>query len=257
MQLFAALPLDLSGLTNVLLLATRLGGLLLMTPPLGGAAIPPTVRVAFVFALAAMLAPLAPPLPAPLELGSLLAAAIGEFALGATMALGVSLAFAMFSVAGRLLDVQIGFGIGQVLDPLTRQQLPVLSGAFNQLALVAFFVADAHHGLLRGLVLGIERFPPGTGWPLGQAIAPLMQQVSAMFSLGFAMVAPVVFCLVLVELGLGVVSRNLPQMNMFALGIPVKVVVGLAGLALWIGGSASVIARSHASIFKGWEALFR
>jgi flagellar biosynthetic protein FliR len=246
-------------LAVTMLLATRLGGLLLMTPPLGSASIPATVRVAFVFAMAAVLAAGLPGIPGldTLDIGTLVVAALSEFALGATMSLGISLGFAAFAVGARLIDVQIGFGIGQVFDPLTRQQLPVLSGAFNQLALVLFFAADGHVSLLRGVALSIERFPPGSAWPVEAAVGPLVQQVAALFALGFTLVAPIVLCLVLVELGLGVLSRNLPQMNTFVLGIPVKVIVGLAALSIWLAASSGVVSRTHTAMFAGWEALFR
>jgi flagellar biosynthetic protein FliR len=246
-------------LSTAFLLATRLGGLLLMTPPIGARAIPATVRVAFVVALSALLAGSLPEAMRPTlhGVGDLITGVLSEFALGATMALGISFAFAAFAVGARLLDVQIGFGIGQIFDPITQQQLPVLSGVVSQLALVLFFVSDAHVAVLRGLAISVERFPLGGGWPLADTVGPVIQQTSGAFSLGFAIVAPVVFCLALIDLGLGVLARNLPQMNMFVLGIPVKVLAGLAALSLWVAASAGVMARVNASIFSGWEAMFR
>ena len=246
-------------LATTFLLATRLGAMLLMTPPIGVKAIPAIVRVAFVFALAAMLAAALPSqrLVHLDNIAALVAAASSELALGMTMALGMAFAFAAFAAGARLLDVQIGFGIGQVFDPVTQQQLPVLSGVVAQAAVVLFVVSDAHHAMLRGIAASIERFPPGTSWPLDASLAPVLQQAAGMFSLGFALVAPVVFCLALIDLGLGVLARNLPQMNMFVLGVPVKVVAGLAALSVWIAASAPVVMRIDASIFAGWEALFR
>jgi len=255
----AAIDAAQAGLTTTFLLATRLGGLLLMTPPIGARAVPATVRVAIVIGIAALLAATlpAPPTAGVADFGQLVVAAAGEFVLGATMSLGIAFAFAAFSVGARLLDVQIGFGIGQVFDPITQQQLPVLSGIVGQLAVVLFFLSDSHLAVLRGLAISVERFPPGAGWPLEAAFAPVLHQASGAFSLGFAIVAPVVFCLALIDLGLGVLARNLPQMNMFVLGIPVKVMAGLAALALWIVASSGVVARINASIFAGWEAMFR
>jgi flagellar biosynthetic protein FliR len=255
----ATFDLGQSWLTSTVLLATRLGGLLLMTPPIGVKAIPPVVRVALVVGLAAMLAAALPPALQPHidNVGDLLAATCGELALGLTMALGMAFAFAAFAAGARLLDVQIGFGIGQIFDPVTQQQLPVLSGVVAQLAAVLFFVSDAHHAVLRGVSASIERFPPGAAWPLEAAFGPVLHQAAGMFSLGFAVVAPVVFCLALIDLGLGVLARNLPQMNMFVLGVPVKVVAGLAALSIWIAASAGVVNRINTSIFSGWEAMFR
>lgn len=245
-------------LTATLLLATRLGALLLLSPPLSASFVPATARVSLVFALAATLAWL-PSVTQPVihSLGALVTALATEAALGATMAFGVSLAFAAFSVAGRLLDVQIGFGIGQVLDPLTRQQLPILSSLFSLLALVLFFVTDVHHALLRGFALSLDAVPLGQPWAVGAFAMPLLKQVATSFSLGFAMVAPVVLCLFLVEVALGVLARNMPQMNMFALAIPIKVVVGIAALALSIQVTASVASRVNGWIFRSWEAALR
>jgi flagellar biosynthetic protein FliR len=257
------LGMDAGWLVAALLLSVRLGALALMAPPLGGAMLPPTVRVAVVLSWAAVLAVDSPGMPALAAggalsgLGGLIAAAASEAALGAVMALGLNMAFAMFSFGARLADVQIGFGMGQVFDPMTRQQLPILGAVFTQVALVGFFLLDGHHALLRGVVLSLEATPPGQAWSLGPLLPALARQAAQMFSLGFAMVAPVVFCLTLVEVGLGVLSRNLPQMNTLVVGVPVKVVVGLSALGLWAVGSGAVMQRAYASTFAMWGALWR
>lgn len=241
-----------------LLMAARLGALLLFAPPFSAVHLPATIRVAIVLALSGMLAHLgASQLPQAPTVGFLLSAFITEVALGATMAFGAALAFSAFTVAGRLLDVQIGFGMGQVLDPVTKQQLPVLSSAFAWLAMVVFFASDTHHLLLRGFAMSLEAFPLGQAWPAEALAGPLLKQVASTFSLGFAMVAPVLLCLFLAELSLGILSRNMPQMNMFALAIPVKVLVGITALSFAAVGMAGVIARINNSTFKAWEAAFR
>jgi len=239
------------------LLATRFGALMLMSPPVGGGAVPAPVRVALIVTLAACFSSLVPVPAQGWTAWGVASALLGELALGATMALGLNLAFAAFAVGARVLDTQIGFGIGQVFNPLTRQQTPILTGIFAQLALVLFFTSEAPDGLLRGVVLSIQAYPPGHAWSLDAALLPVIGQVSGLFALGFAMVAPVVFCLLLVELGLGVISRSLPQMNMFVMGIPIKVLVGITALALWTTGSLGLLSRTHGAVFRGWEAMFR
>ncbi|HEX6362345.1 MAG TPA: flagellar biosynthetic protein FliR [Albitalea sp.] len=241
------------------LLAVRLAPLFMAAPPFGSLAVPATVRVLVVLALAACLAHGAAHAVPPelLEPGRLLAAALGELALGGVMALGVGLSFGAFAMAGRLVDVQVGYGLGQVFDPSAQQSLPALSGVFQQLAVIGFFAADAHVAMLRGVGLSVERFPPGQGWPLGVAAGALAAQVAALFALGITIVAPVVACLFLLDLGLGLLSRTLPQMNAFVLGIPVKTLVALAALSAWMLGAGAAVARVHAALFAGWEALFR
>ena len=240
---------------NFLLMATRLSALVLVAPPLASAQVPALVRLGFVMALSGLLTLGLPhaELGQPVPTGSLIACMATELAIGLPMALGVAFAFAAFTAGGQILDVQIGFGMSQLFDPMTRQRLPVLSTAMGQLAAVTFFVLNGHHALLRALALSLERYPLGQPFPIGSALGPLIEQGSSMFVLGFAIVAPVVFCLLLVELGLGVLARNLPQINIFAIGLPVKVIVGLVGLAAWLVVAAPVVTRVHNTVLEGWK----
>ncbi|MBT9503759.1 MAG: flagellar biosynthetic protein FliR [Burkholderiaceae bacterium] len=249
---------DPNRVTALYLVFMRLSGLMLMSAPFG-AAIPLLVRLTIALALSACLGQgieIASP-AAGASAWESAAVALRELGLGAVMALGVNLAFAAFAMGGRLLDVQIGFGMGQVLDPVSRHQVPILSAAMSQLALVGFFSSGAFATLLIGLQMSFERFPPGASWPLEAALSVLVKQGGGMFSLGFALVAPVVFCLMLLEFALGVLARSVPQMNMFALALPIKVLAGIAALSLWLGGAGGVMSRAYASIFSFWNGVLR
>jgi flagellar biosynthetic protein FliR len=244
----------------VFLLSLRLSAVFVLTPVLQAFDVPLTARVLIVIGLAAALAlglsPADLPDAATLDAGGLLAAMATEAALGATLALGVISAFAAISFAGRLIDVQIGFGLAQVFDPVTRRQVPVIQGAFDKLGVIVFFLANGHHALMRGIAYSIERFPVGRAWNIEGAAPVVIKQVGALFTLGLALAAPVVVCLLMVELALGVVARNLPQLNMFVIGVPAKVVVGIAALAIWVGTSGDAMSRVYGSIYQGWDQLF-
>ena len=249
MSWFAILPAVPAWSTTTLLLALRVAGLLLFAAPLAAASIPTVVRVLFGLSLAVVLATVLPPAaPARVDdAGALIAAAACEAALGVLMAVGINVAFGAYASGGRLLDVQMGFGMAQVFDPVTKQQVPVISSAFTQLAIVLFWVTDVHHNMLRGLALSVERIPVGSPWLFDDAISALIQQGTSMFALGFAMVAPVVLCLL---------SRNLPQMNTFMLAIPLKVMLGMVALAAAMTSLTGVVERINASIFKTWGTVF-
>lgn len=144
---------------------------------------------------------------------SLRVAALRELALGATLALGllVAVAVAVCSFAGRLVDMQIGFGIAQVFDPQSQHTIPLLSGLFNQLAIAAFFALDGAHLLLRGLAASVRAFLPGQAWPLSAGAVMIVKQAGGRFAWGFALVAPVVLCLLIAELALGLLKFNAPS----------------------------------------------
>ncbi|MDQ0045420.1 flagellar biosynthetic protein FliR [Variovorax boronicumulans] len=245
-------------LTGIGLLALRIATTFAMTPVFYALPLPPTVRSLLILGLALAIAcGLGAPAAEWTDWSGLLLAAMRELALGATFGLGILLAFGAFSVAGQLLDVQLGFGMAQIVDPVTHRPIPVLTSAFNYLAVLVFFILNGHHALLRGIAYSLEKFPLGASWSMGYAVAPVLKQAAGLFSLGFALVAPVVFCILLVEFALGVIGRNLPQMNMFAMGIPIKIVVGLVALSFWFAGVGAVMARVYSGIAVTWDGIFQ
>lgn len=246
-----------SSLTPVFLLSLRLASVFLMTPVLYAMQLPSSARLLIVFSLAVVLG-MGLPLDIsrlPSDTPSFIVAAAMELALGATLGLGIHVAFATFAVAGRLLDIQVGFGMAQVLDPVTRRQIPVLNAAFTQIGVLFFFLLNGHHALLRGVALSLEKFPLGASWPIAGASDAVVAQMTGLFALGFALAAPVVFCVLLAELALVVVARNLPQMNIFVLALPVKIAIALVTLSLWFSGIGGVMTRVYASIATNWEKV--
>ena len=243
-------------IAGVLLLATRIAALLLLTPVLYAVPVPATARLLITLGLACVIA-----LPfqsqftfTPSNLGELVRAMFHEAAIGATLGLGVLTAFAGFALAGRIADIQIGFGVAQVFDPLTRTQLPILSSVFSLFALVFFFAVNGHHALLRGIAYSVDRIPVGSGGSALHAAEPIVRQMAALFALGFALAGPVVLALLLLELVLGVLSRGLPQLNMLVLGIPVKILAGLLVLSVWSAAMSAPAARLYAGIYQAWMA---
>jgi flagellar biosynthetic protein FliR len=242
-------------LIAVLLCSLRLSALLLVTPILQALGLPVRVRILLILALALALVSgmqlrLAAP---PTEVGGLIAAGVRELMIGALMAYGIFVAFAAFNFAGNALDLQIGYNIANVFDPVTRSQSPLLSSLLGMLAVALFFTMDAHHALLRGFAWSLERIPLGSAAPMPDP-ALLLRQFGLVFSLGLTLAAPVLFCLFLVELALAVLSRNLQQMNIFVLSAPVKIAVGLAMLAATASHIGAVSERIFGAIFTFWEA---
>ncbi|WP_005034678.1 flagellar biosynthetic protein FliR [Holophaga foetida] len=255
---FTRLGFSSAWLWGVLLLSLRLGAVFLMTPIFAYSGVPMRVRAMLVLGLSVALMPMAgAPLPTRLldHPGLLVQACFTEWALGSTLAAAILVAFAAFSTAGRLLDLQIGFGMGQVLDPGTNARMPLVATAYSQVAVLVFFLVNGHHALLRGLAYSLERFPLGQPWPLDAALEPILRQAAGLFGMAFLLAAPVVFCILLVEMVLGAIARSMPQINMLTLGIPLKILVGLATLSLWFAGIGPVMSRVYSSIYRAWDGV--
>ena len=253
------LRFEVAWVLSVFLLSVRITAALLLTPPFYYASIPTSVRVLFILSLALVMACASPPDYAisAQNIPQIVGSAIREAIIGLSLGLGVHVAFAAFSLGGRLIDVQIGFGIGQVFDPVTRQQIPVLTTLFNLTAVLLFYTADFHHVLFRGLFESINSVPVSAVDVAGLFFLPQVRQLTSMMVLGFALVAPVVICLLMIEAAVGVIARSLQKVNLFIFSIPIRIVVGLGALSLWIVGAAPTVRRIYESIFITWAGVFR
>ena len=242
-------------LVAVMLVAIRIGAILMMTPLFALGGVPPNIRVLSAFGLAAVLVgALSVPLPTIVTLSQLVGAAITEAVIGMALAFGVFAAFAAFQLAGRILDMQLGFGVATLIDPSTRTHAPLLGTILNLTALAFFFAIDGHHLLIRGIAFSLEQMPPGS--TLTQ-IDPsvLVAQFGAMFVYAAALSAPVMVTVLLVDVVLSVIARTMPQMNVFIVGLPLKIIVGLMVLAISLTSLSPVFARLFASLFDGWHHL--
>jgi len=245
-----------SWLISVLLCSLRLSALLMLTPILQAMGVPARIRVILILLISVSLVSgmhLAPNAPVT-DIPALISAGLAEVTIGALMAFGVFAAFAAFSFAGNALDLQIGFSLANIFDPITRSQSPLLAAIFGMIAVALFFTMDAHHTLLRGVAYSFERVPLGGLVPLPSALI-IAREFGSVFALGAALAAPALFCLFLVDLSLAVLSRNLPQLNILFLSTPIKIAVGLTILAYATSHFGAVAARTFDGIFTFWERV--
>lgn len=252
------LQVDPGYLTSSLLLWLRLAAVLFLTPIFAGFKGPTSMLVILSLALAGLLSAAwqVPHLQPSLTIGRLFVAGLTEVFVGMVMAFGVHAAFAAFGAAGQIVDLQIGFGAGASFDPITRGNAPVFAAALGSLATVTFFAMDGHHALLRGLAFSVAEIPPGT-LPGAMSADAVVRQFGAIFTSALALIAPVFVVLLLLEAGLAVMSRMLPQMNVFFVGMPVKILLGLGVLSATATALPSAMHRTFASIFVFWTQVLR
>lgn len=231
----------------VALLTVRLTVALALSPALASHGLPATVRVALVLALAALTFAYRNPLPAAAvwarEPAALLMPVLTEVLVGALLGLGVHVVMAALSLAGRLMDVQIGFALGSVFDPVTRSSSNVLGSLASLIGVTLFVTGGAHLQLAELISQSLDALPLGQMPPIEDPLQPLLA-AGTMFGTGLALAAPVAIALLIVDLAVAVASRNMPQVNVLVLATPVKVVVGYAVLALTVAGWAPLLQRA-------------
>ncbi len=247
---------DVAWLTAVLLVALRMGPVFLLAPVFGSIQVPAQVRALFVLGLAATIVTglQITVLPGSLSFGGLITAALYELLIGGLFAFGLFTAFGAFLFAGRILDLQIGFGVASLIDPASRTQAPLLGTFLNLLAIVVFFAIDGHHMLIRGIAFSLQHIPPGTSVP-DINVAALIAQFGAMFVYAVMIVAPALFSILLLDVGMAVMARTMPQVNVFIVAIPLKIFVGLVVLAISLNYMMPLMQNIFESIFAYWEQV--
>jgi flagellar biosynthesis protein FliR len=248
--------IDLAALTVVFLIALRVGPLFVLAPVFGAITVPLRVRLFLALGFALTLAAALETRPDALApgVGALIAAAATEAVLGIALAFGMFAAFGAFLFGGRVLDIQIGFGIATLIDPATRNQSPLIGTALNLLAVAVFFAVDAHHAVVRALAWSLQHRPPGSSIATLD-VSAIGAQFGVMFASGLLLVAPAVFALLLLDVALAVVARTMPQMNVFIVAMPLKIFVGLLMLALTVQHMLPAMMKVFESVPRFWERL--
>lgn len=247
------LRIDTAWLIATLLLSARVAAATMLTPVFGPTQIPGPVRVLIALALSAFLVFAVPVTSVQIDTASELAVAtLSELLLGASLAFGFLVAYAATQIAGRVLDIQLGYGAASVLNPTTQTAAPLLGTVFGMAAVAYFMALDGHHVLLRALALSVERFPPGA-IALDLDISEHLKFSGAMFTFGLALAAPVMLSLLLADVALAVMSRSMPQLNVFVLSFSIKIVLGLIGLTASVKFAGGVLTGLFESTWSFWE----
>ena len=250
------LGIDIALIVTVMLISIRFSAVFLLTPLFAAAQIPVQYRVIFILSLSFMLflGLGITPVQTPTSMAFLIAAALSELVIGGLLAFGVFAAFGAFLFGGRILDFQMGFGVANLIDPVTNTQSPLIGTFLNLMAVMAFFMLNGHHMVIRGLAYSLEQIPPGV--PLDEInISALVAQFGVMFVFGVAVVGPAIIALLLLDVGMAIAARTMPQVNMFIVGMPLKIFIGLSILAISLNYMAPLLEKIYTSIFRFWEQI--
>lgn len=180
-----------------------------------------------------------------------------ELLIGLLLGFTAYLFFIVVQVAGAFIDMQIGFGIVNVIDPLTGAQSPVLGNFKFFIAMLVFLGLNGHHYLLLALMDSYDWVPVDSALFArihdGAVSSLLVDGFVRMFYLAFQMAAPLVVALFLVDVALGILARTVPQFNVFVVGLPVKILVGFLVLFVIVPGLFALFRKLFVEMFD-WMA---
>lgn len=211
---------------------TRLGAAMLLLPGFSSQMVSTRIRLLLALAFSLVLLPvvgrLYPPLPG--HMGGLLMLMAGEALVGIYLGVLTQMLMACLSIAGTFIGFQVGLTNAFSFDSVAAQQSSTLTALLSNLALVAMFITDLHHLMLRALADSYATFAPGAPLPLADFSETLGHMMSASFGLGVQLAAPVLVFGLIFYSALGLMARLAPQIQVFFVALPLQVIAGLSML---------------------------
>jgi len=166
------------------------------------------------------------------NLVSLILSMAGEVLIGAILGFAVRCVFAGIQYAGDLAGLQMGFYIANVLDPVSNGQVSVIAEFQYMMALLIFLVVDGHHALFQAVTESFRILPLGGLHISGPLVQAIFEWTRGVFVIALKIGAPIMAALIFTNVALGIVARTVPQINVFIVGFPLQISVGLLFLGL-------------------------
>lgn len=249
-------------LDYVFLLFIRVSGILISSPIFGRKNVPNMLKIGFcsLLTLLFILGTREPEEYASYQnLLEYILICLRELLFGVSMGFILTVMFNITFTAGTIMDYQIGFSMASIYDLQSNTQTPVSGNLFNIVLLVMFFAYDGHLKLIEVVYRTIEAVPVGTAMVPSEIMWVAADVMSSSFILAVMLAMPVLAAGIMIEIALGVIIKTVPQLNMFVVGIPLKLIVGLMmlilTLALFINFTKDIFTKTFDYIGVMFEYL--
>lgn len=231
-------------LIDALLVFARVGAVIMLLPGVGEPAVPTRIRLTFALILTAILAPpLAPSLPdAPADFGALTGLLIIEILIGLMIGAIARILFSALTIAGEIAGLETGLAFAQTTNPLASQGGQIIGVFLSLLGLTLIFASGLHHDLLRTTATSYAAFPPAGALLVGDALGWAVEAIGHAFLIAVQITAPLILAGLVFRAGLGVLSRLVPQIQVFFVAVPLQILLGFAvlmgslsaGMLIWL-----------------------
>lgn len=223
----------------------RVTAMLLTMPVLSGSNIPSTAKIALGGLFALILRPFVEPMVhlIPTSIYALTGIIFAETAVGLLIGLFAQLIFVSLQIAGGYADTQMGLGMINLLNPFTQEQTSPTGQFLFQFGITIFLLLGGHLWMLASLADSYRVLSPGGAHFSGDMNGSLLAMIGEMFVLSLRIVAPIAGILLVIDVAFAIVARTIPQMNVFLVGMPLKILVGFLTIAFIMPAIALVVGQ--------------
>lgn len=244
----------------LLLMFLRVMGLFVLSPVLGRRNVPNIAKIGLSILISYIFLMASPPGagvdPASTALLPYVLMCVKELLIGLVLGFMTTLFFDVAVMAGQVMDVQVGFGMAQIYDPDMQAQVSLLGSFLNYGLLLYFFIVDGHHALIRILQFTFEKIPVGQVVFRADIADLCVKAFSIALSMAVSVALPIIAAELILEVIMGIMIRSVPQLNIFVVGISVKILVGLLALLLFLPFFASFGDKIFEGLYTWLQAAF-
>lgn len=228
------LAFDPTQYLGFVVILARVSGLIASAPILGDQTIPVQVKAAFAFILSLVFYPVvaAPHLAANVDAVLVVLLTVKEVGVGLLIGFSARLLFVGVAMAGEVIGFQMGIGIANVVDPTSEAQLPLIGQMQLIFAMLIFVILNGHLLLIRALLASYRYIKPGQLQLTQPLFDYLMGLTAKVFVVGLQVGAPLIVAMLAANFSIGLIARSVPQVNVFVVGFPFTIGLGLLLLAL-------------------------
>jgi flagellar biosynthetic protein FliR len=209
-----------------LLVMIRASGIFIFSPFFSSQNIPNTMKIGLTFSISLLITSILPVVPT-LSNETLVLIISKELMVGIIIGFISYSFFSAFYVMGQIIDMNIGFGMVNVVDPQNKVQVPLMGNFYYILAFLMLLSTNGHHTIISALVDSYNFIPIGSFRYTEITMNLLVDTLAKSFELGFKLSFPIVATIFLTDIVLGIMSKTIPQMNVFVVGMPLKAMLGL------------------------------
>lgn len=221
-------------LYNYLMIFMRIGAVFMLMPGFSASYINIQIRLILALAITLITIPIIAPLlpPEPKEFSTLFQYIINEITIGIFLGIAMQVLFFALNLAGSIASQAIGFSNAQIFDPTFQTQTMLIESFLSIIAVTFIFITNIHHIMFEAIIDSYHLFIPGAPIPWGDFANHMTDNVTKSFTFGFKLGSPFIAFTIIFYSGIGLVSRLMPQLNIFFLSLPLQIYLGIGVLFL-------------------------
>jgi len=248
------------GVIGFLLVLTRISGMLTAAPLFSTFPVPMQAKAILAILTTFIMYPLvvhSSTFQPPTDIIMLTIMLSKELCIGVLIGFCANLIFDAVQIAGQLVSIQMGLSMAAAMDPLTKQQSPVIGQLFTFIACMVFIQLNAHHWLFSSIYDSYKSMPLGMNFDFTTHIIPrLLYFTSQLFPVAFGIIMPIYVLLFLVDISLAFMAKMMPQMNIFMVAMPLKAGLGISLILVFIATTTIYLGHLISNTLDNLKVIF-